>query len=137
MEWFGFGLVAALVIFWWLGRDPAPPAPQPDAGAGQTSPGAAPISRTAAGAGMGLVGAEVLRRATDMNDPDGTFMDGYVAGRLTERAEARDEMDALAARQAHDELDTSYRWSGSDDETWEDADDDMHDTADDDLSDDW
>lgn len=35
------------------------------------------------------LGAEVLRRATDMNDPGGTFMDGYVAGRLTERADGR------------------------------------------------
>ncbi len=132
MELFGLGLVAALVFFWWLGRDPVSPAPRPDAGAGQTPPGAAPVARTAAGAGMGLVGAEVLRRATDMNDPDGTFMDGYVAGRLSERAEARDDTDALAAQPAVDDPDTSYRWSGSDDETWKDADDVVND-----MSDDW
>lgn len=70
-----------------------------------------------------------------MNDPDGTFMDGYVAGRLTERAEARDELQA--AREQSDELDTSYRWSGSDDAAWEGTEDFGDHASDGDMSDDW
>lgn len=78
MEWF-LGLAAAFGFFWWLGR--------PDA-TGQPSP----------------LAHEVARRASDMNDPDGTFMDGYVAGRLTERAAARDAVERQ--RQRGDGLDS-------------------------------
>lgn len=65
-------LAAGVGVFWWLGRGASGP--------------------------TGPLANEVVRRATDMNDPDGTFMDGYVAGRLTERAEAR---KAIAQRRPH------------------------------------
>lgn len=136
MEWLGLGLVGALVFFWWLGRESAP---TDTAAGGPTVPGEpqrltnqiTPAAQaTPAGTSAGLLGGEVLQRATDMNDPDGTFMDGYVAGRLTERAEARDELDA--ARGAQNGFDTS-RWSRTDDEVWDESDG----SAEEDMSDDW
>ncbi|WP_380166883.1 hypothetical protein [Jannaschia sp. R86511] len=133
MEWWGLGLVGAVVFFWWLGREPVQrPGPDVPPAAGTTPGprGASSAGTAVAAAGTGLLAAEVLRRATDMNDADGTFMDGYVAGRLTERAESRDELQA--ARDAEDGFGTSQRWSHADDEAWDELD-----PAEDDLSDDW
>lgn len=115
MEWL-LGLAAALGFFWWLGR--------PDA-TGGTSP----------------LAHEVARRATDMNDPDGTFMDGYVAGRLTERAEVR---EAVAQQRPYvDALDSEdEQFHGVDGDVvdhWDCHDDvhDLHTDAHDDAHDDW
>jgi len=83
--------------------------------------------------GAAGLGAEVLRRATDTEDADGAFMDGYVMGRLTERAENADAPAAASVRDGHAEnVDTSYGWSGAD-EPYEGFDDSSHD----DMSDDW
>lgn len=71
MEWL-LGLAAVFGFFWWLGQGTSGPA--------------------------GPVAKEVVRRATDMNDPDGTFMDGYVAGRLTERYEAPESVEQRQPR---------------------------------------
>ncbi len=79
----------------------------------------------------------MLRRATDPDDADGAFMDGYVMGRLTERAESGDSPDMSAVRDGHDEyVDACYQWSGGDDEAFDEP-DDTHSSADDDMSDDW
>lgn len=90
MEWFGIVLVGAVLGFWWLGRDP--PAPSPAAGVAHQTADTGPVHRTGVvgASAAAMLGTETLRRATDMNDPNGTFMDGYVAGRLTERAEIGD-----------------------------------------------
>ncbi len=83
------------------------------------------------------LGAEVLRRATDMNDPGGTFMDGYVAGRLTERAEVRTHSTEPAVQDDRDGFgDTARGWSGGD-MTWDELDAAADADTFDDMTHDW
>ena len=95
--------------------------PQTHGGGGRGATGARAVG-TGAVTAPGLLGAEVLRRATDPNDPDGAFMDGYVSGRLTERWSTPDPpRDSRAPeRTEHD-----GRWRADDE--GDDLDDAHHD----------
>lgn len=93
---------------------------------------------------------QVLRRATDPDDPDGAFMDGYVAGRLTERwrhaptpsrpvshPHPPDRADAHLGVDDHDDDDHDDHGHAFDDSYGHDGGDPWADPFDDDSGDDW
>jgi hypothetical protein len=115
MEWILLGIAVLVVVLWRAARQPAVPAPPPR-GAHLTA-----VPAAAAGA----VTAEVVRRATDPDNPDGAFMDGYVAGRYTERwqnptSAQEGRRSAPADEEETDRFSTGDDDDVGDDESWDD-----------------
>lgn len=86
MEWLVVVVVGVVLLGWWGARRGTTGGAPPVMLARTTAVPAAGGGAVAAMATSPLAG-EVARRALDPDDPDGAFMDGYVAGRYSERAE--------------------------------------------------
>lgn len=116
MEFVVLAVVGFGVFLWWLGRAPSQPAP-PAGGRYGAAPGVAAASAVP-------LTHEVLRRATDPDDPDGAFMDGYVAGRYTERwsaDEAKPDTTGTWRERDHNALDDDdSRYDVHADDDWDD-----------------